>query len=133
LLTQEQKALGQNFLESPFATMSTHSVELPIEFSIAGTVVVCKLDAVFEQSDGFLIVDWKSGKQPAAADLAVRSIQLALYRIGLAKLLGVGIERVSAAFYFAADNKEVRPQLMSEAEISERLAELRKAPPHWLA
>jgi DNA helicase-2/ATP-dependent DNA helicase PcrA len=130
---QEQKALGQNFLESPFATMSTHSVELPIEFSIAGTVVVCKLDAVFEQSDGFLIVDWKSGKQPAAADLAVRSIQLALYRIGLAKLLGVGIERVSAAFYFAADNKEVRPQLISEVEISERLAELRKAPPHWLA
>lgn len=130
---QEEKALGQNFLDSPFAGMSAHRVELPIEFSIAGTVVVCKLDAVFEQAGGFLIVDWKSGKQPLGPDLATRSVQLALYRIGLARLLGVGLEKVSAAFYFAADNKDVRPELMSEVEIGEKLAELRKAPPHWLA
>lgn len=131
--THEQKALGQNFLKSPFAKLSAHSVELPLEFSIAGTVVVCKLDAVFETADGFLIVDWKSGKKPSAADLETRSIQLALYRIGFARLRGIGIERVSAAFYFAADNQELRPALMSESVLSERLEELRKAPPDWLA
>lgn len=131
--SQEQKALGQNFLDSPFAKMTAHSVELPIEFAIAGTVVVCKLDAVFETAEGYLIVDWKSGRKPAESDLEARAIQLALYRIGLARLLKVGVERVSASFYFAADNQQVSPGLVSENELSERLAELRKAPPHWLA
>jgi DNA helicase-2/ATP-dependent DNA helicase PcrA len=128
--SHEQKALGQNFLDSPFAKLTAHSVELPIEYAIAGTVVVCKLDAVFETSDGFLIVDWKSGKKPADSDLETRAIQLALYRIGFARLLGIGVEKVSAAFYFAADNQQVMPTLMSEGELSQRLTELRKAPPH---
>jgi DNA helicase II / ATP-dependent DNA helicase PcrA len=127
---QEQKALGQNFLDSPFAKLTAHSVELPIEYAIAGTVVVCKLDAVFETSDGFLIVDWKSGKKPADSDLEARAIQLALYRIGFARLLGIGVEKVSAAFYFAADNQQVMPKLTSEGELTQRLTELRKAPPH---
>lgn len=130
--SQEQKVLGQNFLESPFSTLTPYAVELPIEYAIAGTVVVCKLDAVFETAEGFLIVDWKSGKKPSAADLETRAIQLALYRIGLARFLKVAIEKVSAAFYFAGDNQQVRPALMSEKELSERLAELRKAPPRWL-
>lgn len=130
---EEQKALGQNFLDSPFAGLSAHSVELPIEYAIAGTVVVCKLDAVFETAEGYLIVDWKSGKRPAQSDLETRAIQLALYRIGLAKVLGIGIEKISAAFYFAGDNQEVRPALLGETELSQRLAELRTAPPHWLA
>jgi ATP-dependent exoDNAse (exonuclease V) beta subunit (contains helicase and exonuclease domains) len=120
-------------LDSPFAGLSAHSVELPIEYAIAGTVVVCKLDAVFETTEGYLIVDWKSGKRPAQSDLETRAIQLALYRIGLAKVLGIGIEKISAAFYFAGDNQEVRPALLGETELSERLAELRTAPPHWLA
>lgn len=130
---QEQKALGQNFLESPFAKLSAYAVELPIEFAIAGTVVVCKLDAIFETAEGFLIVDWKSGRKPSDSDLKARAIQLALYRIGLARRLGIGIERVSAAFYFAGDNQQVHPALISEGELSEKLTELRTAPPHWLA
>ena len=130
--SEEQKVLGQNFLESPFSALAPYAVELPIEYAIAGTVVVCKLDAVFETAEGFLIVDWKSGKKPSAADLETRAIQLALYRIGLARFLKVAIEKVSAAFYFAGDNQQVRPALMSEKELSERLAELRKAPPRWL-
>ena len=130
--SEEQKVLGQNFLESPFSALAPYAVELPIEYAIAGTVVVCKLDAVFEMAEGFLIVDWKSGKKPSAADLETRAIQLALYRIGLARFLKVAIEKVSAAFYFAGDNQQVSPALMSEKELSERLAELRKAPPRWL-
>ena len=126
--SEEQKELGQNFAQSNFANQTPVSVELPIEFSLGQSVVVCKLDAVFQNGDGYLIVDWKSGKTPDSKDLATRSIQLALYRIGLARLLGVGVERIEAAFYFAADNKEVRPDLMSEAELEQRLLELRKVP-----
>ena len=90
--------------------------------------MVCKLDAVFETQSGYLVVDWKSGHTPKAEDLATRSIQLALYRIGLARLLGVGVERIEAAFYFAGDNTEVRPDLAPEAELEKRLLELRRAP-----
>ena len=126
--SEEQKELGQNFAESKFANQKPFAVELPVEFSLGNSVIVCKLDAVFENSDGFLIVDWKSGKTPNSDDLATRSIQLALYRIGLSRLLGVGVERISAAFYFAADNSEVRPELLGEAELEKRLLELRKVP-----
>lgn len=126
--SEEQKELGQNFTQSNFANKKPFAVELPIEFSLGESVVVCKLDAVFETQGGYLVVDWKSGQTPKAEDLATRSIQLALYRIGLARSLGVGVERIEAAFYFAADNSEVRPDLASEAELEKRLLELRRAP-----
>ena len=126
--SEEQKELGQNFAQSNFANQKPFAVELPIEFSLGESVVVCKLDAVFETQSGYLVVDWKSGQTPKAEDLATRSIQLALYRIGLARLLGVGVERIEAAFYFAGDNTEVRPDLAPEAELEKRLLELRRAP-----
>lgn len=126
--SEEQKELGQNFSSSRFASETPYAVEMPIEFSLAGTVVVCKLDAVFQTEQGYLIVDWKSGKSPQAKDLDTRAIQLALYRIGLSRALGLGVEKVSAAFYFAADDKEVQPELKSEAELEERLIELRRVP-----
>ena len=126
--SEEQKELGQNFAESNFAGQTPFAVEMPIEYSLGKTVVVCKLDAVFTTRDGFLIVDWKSGKSPTQEQLESRAIQLALYRIGLAKALGVGVEKIEAAFYFAGDNKEVRPPLISQAELEQRLLELRKVP-----
>ena len=125
---EETKELGQNFMNSPFADMKPIAVELPFEFALAGTIVVCKLDAVFETDGGYKIVDWKSGKTPKDAELKFRSIQLALYRIGLARLFKVGVEKISASFYFAQDNSEVSPKLISQAELQEALAELRKAP-----
>ena len=126
--SEEQKELGQNFANSRFSEMTPLAVELPIEYALANTVVVCKLDAVFKTEDGYLIVDWKSGKSPSEKDLKQRSMQLALYRIGLSHLMQVGVETVSAAFYFAGDNKEVKPDLISEIEIESALVELRKVP-----
>jgi DNA helicase II / ATP-dependent DNA helicase PcrA len=127
--SEEQKELGQNFAESEFANREAFAIELPIEFSLAGTVVVCKLDAVFETANGFLVVDWKSGKAPTGKNLEDRAIQLSLYRIGLARLLQIGVERIEAAFYFAGDNKEIRPKLVPEKELEEKLLELRRALP----
>ena len=126
--SEEQKELGQNFAQSRFSELKPFAVELPMEFAIAKTVVVCKLDAVFETPEGYLIVDWKSGKSPSQKAIDDRSIQLALYRIGLARMLEVGVEKISAAFYFAGDNKEVMPNLASESEIEHVLSELRRAP-----
>jgi hypothetical protein len=55
-------------------------------------------------------------------------MQLALYRIALAKWLQVGVERVQACFYFAGDAKEVMPsRLPGEAELVEALRKARTA------
>ena len=132
LWSEEEQDLGKNFQNSRFASLTPYAIELPIEYALAGTIVVCKLDAVFENESGFQIVDWKSGSKPSDQDLANRAIQLALYRIGLAKTLAIPIERITASFYFAKDNSEVTPDLPSESELEIRLADLRRAHPRKL-
>jgi DNA helicase-2/ATP-dependent DNA helicase PcrA len=124
---QEEKELGISFQSSRFATMQPLFVERQIEFVLGGTIVVCKLDAVFSSESGYEIVDWKSGKTPSQKDLAARAIQLALYRIGLSRAEGVPIEQIAASFFYAADGNEVRPDLTSEAELASRLESLRTA------
>lgn len=120
--------IGANFLGSRFADRKPFAIEQQIEFVLAGVVVVCKLDAVFESEGLYEVVDWKSGKTPDAADLASRSIQLALYRIALSEWLGVGVEQIRVSFFFAADGKEVAPEaLLSKPELETKLAEVRRA------
>lgn len=115
----EELDLKANFETSRFATMTPTHIEQSIEFELAGLIVVCKIDAVFEEQGQFQVVDWKSGSAPQSKeDLDARAIQLALYRLAFAKWQGVGIERVSAAFFFAGDGQEVIPErLPSEGEL----------------
>ena len=120
--------IGANFLGSRFADRKPFAIEQQIEFVLAGVVVVCKLDAVFESEGLYEVVDWKSGKTPDASDLASRSIQLALYRIALSEWLGVGVEQIRVSFFFAADGKEVAPEtLLSKLELENKLAGVRRA------
>jgi DNA helicase-2/ATP-dependent DNA helicase PcrA len=120
--------VGANFLGSRFAELKPLAIEQQIEFVLGGVVVVCKLDAVFEIDGLYEVVDWKSGKTPDAADLATRSIQLALYRIALAEWLNVGVEKIRVSFFFAADGNEVAPELLlSKQELEGKLNEVRKA------
>lgn len=125
----DQKELGANFLGSRFANLLPYLVEEQIEFVIGQTLVVCKLDAVFETEAGFEIVDWKSGTSPKdKTELSFRSIQLAIYRIALAKKLGIGIEQIRASFFFAGDGVEIAPDsLLSEAEIADGLEKAKTA------
>jgi DNA helicase-2/ATP-dependent DNA helicase PcrA len=116
---EEDLDLKANFENSRFANLRPEYVEQSIEFELGGLIVVCKIDAVFEANDGYQVVDWKSGTSPKAKDdLDARAIQLALYRLAFAKWRGVGVERVQASFFFAADGKEVVPdRLLSESEL----------------
>ena len=116
---QEDLDLRANFENSRFAILNPEFVEQSIEFELGGLIVVCKIDAVFAVNDGFQVVDWKSGSSPKTADeLAAKAIQLALYRLAFAKWQGVGVEKVQASFFFAADGKEVVPErLLSEDEL----------------
>ncbi len=125
--SEDEKELGVNFSKSRYAKLKPHSVEQSIEFSMAGSVIVCKLDAVYLEGGEYQIVDWKSGRVPKNSEVPGKAIQLALYRIALSKRLSIPIERIRASFFYAADGKELEPDLPSEAELAERLAELRKA------
>lgn len=121
--------LAINFEKSRFANLKPYLVEQEIHFKLAGVVIVCKIDAVFEVDNQTLIIDWKSGSSPKKAiDLETKAIQLAIYRIALGKYLGIGVERIDAAFYFAGDGKEIRPELLlSQEQLEKKIQEARKA------
>lgn len=120
--------LAEVFENSRFGLLKPEYAELEIQFPIAGFVLVSKLDAVFRTEDGFEVIDWKTGSAPKTeAELATKSVQLALYRIALSKYLKVGIEKIDAAFYFVGDNKEIKPKrLLTELEIEEFLLKIRR-------
>jgi DNA helicase-2/ATP-dependent DNA helicase PcrA len=116
---EEDLDLKVNFENSRFATLTPEFVEQSIEFELGGLIVVCKIDAIFNISGEYQVVDWKSGSSPKdQAELEARAIQLALYRLAFSKWQGVGLERVRASFFFAGDGKEVTPvQLPTEQEL----------------
>ncbi|MGN7249582.1 ATP-dependent helicase [Arthrobacter sp. SAFR-014] len=98
------------FRNSRWAHRSPAYVEVPVETRIGDVVVRGRIDAVFRDADGgWDLVDWKTGRRPSAGQLKTKSIQLAVYRLAWARLKGVPLEEVRAAFFYVADNHVVRP------------------------
>lgn len=115
--------LKATFERSGWSGRRPEEVELEIHITLAGQVVVCKLDAVYRADDGvhdYQIVDWKTGKAPRdAGDLERKQLQLALYRLAFARYAGIDPERIDAVFYFVADDRVVRPErLYAEEELT---------------
>jgi DNA helicase-2/ATP-dependent DNA helicase PcrA len=71
-------------------------------------VVRGRIDAVYredtEAGEGYLVVDWKTGRSGEADPL-----QLAIYRQAWAELHDLPVERVRAAFYFVRSGRVVEP------------------------
>jgi DNA helicase-2/ATP-dependent DNA helicase PcrA len=116
------EALQRTFAASAWADRRPEEVEIELHVVLAGQVVVCKLDAVYQADDGvhdYQIVDWKTGKAPRDADdLERKQLQLALYRLAFARWKGIAPERIDAVFYFVSDDAVVRPErLYSEEEL----------------
>ena len=118
------------FKNSEWAHRAPAFVEVPVETSIAGVVVRGRIDAVFRNADGsWELVDWKTGRRPSGGRLASRSVQLAVYRLAWARLKGVPLETVSAAFYYVPDDAVVRPHdLGSAAELEAIIADALSRP-----
>ncbi|MFE4837623.1 ATP-dependent helicase [Arthrobacter sp. NPDC056691] len=112
------------FRDSRWAHRSPAYVEVPVETRIGDVVVRGRIDAVFQDADGgWDLVDWKTGRRPSAGQLKTKSVQLAVYRLAWARLKGVPLEEVRAAFFYVADNHVVRPHdLASGAELEEIVA-----------
>ncbi|HSU46626.1 MAG TPA: UvrD-helicase domain-containing protein [Arthrobacter sp.] len=105
------------FMASPWADRSPAFVEVPVETRVGEVVVRGRVDAVFRDADGgWDLVDWKTGRRPSAAQLKIRSIQLAVYRLAWSRLKDVPLQDVRAAFFYVADNAVVRPHDLGTAE-----------------
>ena len=115
------EGLTKNFANSKWAGQVPLEVEREIQLTIGAHTFICKLDAVFKTASGVEIVDWKTGASPTdEADLALKTLQLALYRVAYSRFANVPVEQISVSFYFVAENLEIRPSSVpGEAEILE--------------
>jgi len=109
----ELDAMKAKFLASAWADRTPVAVEVAFEMTFDATVVRGRMDAVFQEVEGrYTVVDWKTGKPPLGADAEAKSIQLAIYRLAWAGLIGIDdadLARVGAAFHYVGANETVAP------------------------
>ncbi|MBG6085578.1 ATP-dependent helicase [Zhihengliuella flava] len=113
---EEMKAA---FLASEWADRQPDFVEIPFETNVGPVSVRGRIDAVFQENDGrYTLVDWKTGRVPTGRDAEAKAVQLAVYRLGFARLHGLDVADVDAAFFYVGYGKTLRPQrLATEAEL----------------
>ena len=108
--------LKNTWLQSEWANKPVYDVEVPFETVIAGTLVRGRIDAIYKTDSGFEVIDWKTGSKQLDEDSA---IQLAIYRLAWAKLAGVPVDTVTAAFHYVPTGvTDRRDGLLSEAELN---------------
>jgi DNA helicase-2/ATP-dependent DNA helicase PcrA len=114
--------LQATFESSRWAAQRPVEVEREIHLPFDGRIVICKIDAIYSDGDTFEVVDWKTGKAPKDADdLERKQLQLALYRLAYSKWSGVPLDKITAAFYFVADDLIVQPEhIDDEAQLLAR-------------
>ena len=100
----ELVAMQEAFLSGPFANRGSVTVEPPFALVLAGQVVRGRIDAVFEDGDGYLLVDWKTNREHTAD-----ALQLAIYRVAWSELTGTPLDKIRAAFYYVRDGSLVEP------------------------
>jgi len=105
----ELSELQARFEQSEWADRRPIAQEVPFETVIGGQLVRGRMDAVFREGDGYVVVDWKTGEMPRGEAARAASVQLAAYRLAWADLAKVPLERVSAAFHYVRYNRTVRP------------------------
>jgi DNA helicase II / ATP-dependent DNA helicase PcrA len=119
---EDLAGLRARFERSQWADRWPRHVEVPFETLVGDRLVRGRIDAVFaDASDGrFDVVDWKTGTPPRTeAERHAVSVQLAAYRLAWAKLAGVPVAAVRAAFYYVAHDQTVRPaDLLDEAGLA---------------
>jgi DNA helicase-2/ATP-dependent DNA helicase PcrA len=100
------RELIARFEEGPFADRTPYAVEPAFALVLAGQVVRGRIDAVYQERvdghDGFLVVDWKTNQKQTADPL-----QLAVYRLAWAELMGVDPARVRVAFHYVRSAETV--------------------------
>jgi DNA helicase-2/ATP-dependent DNA helicase PcrA len=105
------------FERGRFADTAPHAVEAPFALVLAGQVVRGRIDAVYREPDGsWLVVDWKTSRAETDDPL-----QLALYRLAWADLVGAPVDDVRAGFYYVRSGRLVEPPDLADRATLERL------------
>ncbi len=109
------------FESGPFADRVPHAVEAPFALVLAGQVVRGRIDAVYvdpsaSDGPGFLVIDWKTGHSQDSDPL-----QLAIYRVTWAELMGCRPDQVRAAFYYVRSGDLVEPTGLPDRDELEAL------------
>ncbi|MDX6220446.1 MAG: ATP-dependent helicase UvrD/PcrA [Frankiales bacterium] len=118
-------ALQEAFQAGPWASRKPYAVEAPFSLPLAGRVVRGRIDAVYDLGDGrWQVVDWKTGRE--AAD----PVQLAVYRLAWARLVGADPSQVSGLFLYVRTGREDLHEDLPGAEELEALLTGRIEPEH---
>ncbi len=107
------------FEGSEWAQRTPAEIEVPFEMTIAGRVVRGRMDAVFNEGDAWIVVDWKTGRRPSGAAATAAAVQLAAYRLAWARLCGIPdaeLHRVRAAFHYVRTGETVEPAALLDAD-----------------
>ena len=116
----ELQELITTFESGPFSDRVPHAVEAPFALVVGGQVVRGRIDAVYRESDGgWLVVDWKTNQRQTADPL-----QLSIYRLAWAELLGVPVEEVRAAFHYVRSGVTVEAEELLGRQGLERILQL---------
>ncbi|MER5864008.1 ATP-dependent DNA helicase [Kitasatospora sp. NPDC002040] len=117
--------LKEAFLRSPYARRKPYRVEAPFQLVLGGRVVRGRIDAVYQEGDGgsgspaaprWEVVDWKTHREETADPL-----QLAVYRLAWAELMGVEPEQVIASFLYVRSGRIERPTELPDRKELTRL------------
>ena len=115
-------ALQEAFEASRWARLTPEAVEVPFEVGLGGHLLRGRMDAVFADGDGWIVVDWKTGRVPARRDMPAVALQLAVYRYAWARVVSartgtsVAPEQVRAAFHYVRSGRTVEPPDLPGAE-----------------
>ena len=95
LLDEDLIALKAAFESGPFADDKPHRVEVPFSLMVGGRPIRGRIDAVFSRGDRWHVIDWKTSAKDEADPL-----QLAVYRLAWAQIIGCDPELVDAGFHY---------------------------------
>ena len=117
---QKLAELQKKWLGSEWAGLTPHELEVPFETVIGGTLVRGRIDAIYKVGENFEVVDWKTGSTKLGE---AEAIQLAIYRMAWAKIAGVGVEKIKAAFhYIPTGETDRRSDLLTEQQLIDLIA-----------
>jgi DNA helicase-2/ATP-dependent DNA helicase PcrA len=115
---EELPGMKERFLASAWAQKIPEAIEIAIETTVEGISIRGRIDAVFpRRGGGFTVVDWKTGAKPSGAKATTRALQLEAYRLAFARLRGLALDKVDAAFYYAGTGETVFLELSDEARL----------------
>jgi DNA helicase-2/ATP-dependent DNA helicase PcrA len=121
----ELPLMKERFLASPWAHRRPEAIEIAIETTVAGMAIRGRIDAVFgRRGGGFTVVDWKTGEKPSGDKATIRALQLEAYRLAFARLRGLALDQVDAAFYYAGTGETVFPKLAEDERLSALLGSI---------